>query len=140
MEVRPATKVVEKELARWAFGPHSMVAYMVPWLTDARPHLVAFEVREPVLMPGDRQSDELDVLLWPAGDPANATAIEVKRLRVDGTTLATEQIGGLPGLRHGANQVNGHVRRGFSRVYLAVFVQVDGRTFSGGYWTGGGLP
>ena len=125
---------------RWAFGQYSMVPMLAPWLTDKRPHLIAFEVRQPVLMPSDRQSDELDAMIWPTGDPSNAIVIEGKRLRVDGDTVVTHQIGGLSGIIEGAHQVRAHVQRGFSRVYLAVFVEVDSRTYSGGHWIGGGLP
>ena len=135
-----ATKVHEKELVRWAFGAYGMAPWLTPWLFGGVDHFGELGVGRPVLSGGERQSDELDVLFWPVDDVSHAIAIEVKRARLDGDTLVTTQIGGLKNLSHGAKQCMAHVARGFHTVYLAVFVQVDARRFSGGYWQGGMLP
>lgn len=140
MEARSATKVPEKELVKWAFGIGSPVPWLAPWLFEGANHVADFEVGLPVLASGDRRSDELDVLLWPIADPSQATVIEAKRVRVDASTSLTEQVGGLENVREGMEQCEAHFARGFRCVYLAAFVQVDARMFSGGYWQGGLLP
>jgi hypothetical protein len=140
MTTRSVTKVEEKELVRWAFGLHGMAPWLIPWLFGGVDHFAELEVGVPVLTRGQRQSDELDILFWPVDDVSRAIAIEVKLARIDGDTLATTQVGGLSNIRQGAKQCMAHVARGFHAVYLAVFVKVDARTFSGGYWQGGMLP
>ena len=140
MDAPSATKLVEKELMRWAFGPNSMVPLLVPWIFGDRPHLVALEVTQPVLIPADGKIGELDAMIWPVDDPTTVTVFEAKRIRVDADTLLTEQIGGLQGIREGVAQVRSHIQLGFARVYLALFVSVDSRGYSGGHWIGGGLP
>jgi hypothetical protein len=140
MDAPSATKLVEKELMRWAFGPNSMVPLLAPWLFGDRPHHGALEITQPVLAAAAGKTGELDAMIWPVGDPTAVTVLEAKRIRVDADTLLTEQIGGLQGIREGVAQVRAHIQLGFARVYLTLFVSVDSRKYSEGHWIGGGLP
>jgi hypothetical protein len=136
---RTATNIREQDLVQWAFLD-PIGRRQLGWLTDGEHCLIDFEVTAPVVIQRPRATNEIDVLLWPSADPSRATAIQAKKLRFDGSSLQTGQIGGLKGLRKGIRQALSHRKAGFHRTYLAVFVQVDAREFSGGSWIGCMLP
>ena len=104
------------------------------------PHRFAFEVGTPVIQAAKRQPAAADAVVWPMEDPSRAIAIEAKRLRVDESTIATEQVGGVSAIKKCFRQALGHYRTGFSQSYVMVLLQVDARVFSGGSFPAMMLP
>ena len=136
---RAVSGIEEGELVRWAFTYPGVSDLLWLSLGIKKPHRIAFHVTEPVVATADRQTGELDVMLWPSDSPSEAIAIECKRIKIDPETFDTEQPGKLHELRKGVRQANAQLRRGFHQVFLVVIIAVDGRHQSGGYWIGGEL-
>lgn len=134
-----AIDIDEQTLVRWAFAEGPAQRVLLPAVGVQGRCAIGFGVGAPVIESARRVTGELDVMLWPDGHPSLAVAIECKRLKIDSATMRTEQIGKLAEIRKAVHQANGHVRRGFHRVFLAVFAVVDARNMSGGTWLGGGL-
>lgn len=77
--------------------------------------------------PYNSRPGDIDVLLSDRKHPHMAVALECKKLRIRADTFNTGQIGGLKKAVQGFKQANGLFDLGFSRSYLALLIEVDGR-------------
>jgi hypothetical protein len=65
---------------------------------------IDFEVGSPVISSRERVTSEIDVVMWETESPSIATVFEAERIRVEPVVLVTGQMGGLAGLKQGAEQ------------------------------------
>ncbi len=78
---------------------------------------------------------DIDILVLPAGQPEQATAIQVKRFKVGSKAVRTGKPNRMADFKEGVRQANDLTRLGFSQVYLWVFVLIDTREQNGGRFT-----
>jgi len=78
-------------------------------------------------LPGSPEGD-IDLLLVPQGEPCQATAIQIKRVKISHGSFSKGKPNGLRGLRKGKRQANLLARLGFWQVYFYVLVVIDSRS------------
>jgi hypothetical protein len=128
-EFNNVTEVPEDELVRWLFHECPVREQIFEALELSRPSCVHRKVSQNDLSldygPGD-----VDLLLVPWNNAAEATAIECKRVKYQAKAVSTgiKSPNKLRDLRHGAQQANLLVLAGFHRVFLLVLIEVDART------------
>ena len=71
---------------------------------------------------------DVDALLLPAGEPGQAVAHQIKRVKVSANTFHTLRPGKLGDLRKLIHQGNATVALGFARVVRSVLLATDGRS------------
>ena len=82
---------------------------------------------------------DIDLLLVSPGRPEFSTAIQAKRVKVSGSSFATDAPNKLPELRKLKHQANPLARVGFWQVYCFVLVAVDSRSNNAGAFSYAGL-
>jgi hypothetical protein len=88
--------------------------------------------------PGSFEGDA-DLILFESGKPEIATAIEVKRIKIQASTFESGKPNKLREYPKAVEQANRLVAVGFAQVYLYIFVVVDSRTNNNGECTYDGL-
>lgn len=82
---------------------------------------------------------DVDLLLVPPNRPEHATAIQVKRVKVNGPSFATNSPNKLHEVKKLKFQANPLAKVGFWQVYCFVLVAVDSRSNNAGAFTYAGL-
>ena len=78
-------------------------------------------------LPGNPKGD-INVLLYRPGDPQDATAIQIKRIKVYHDAFTTGLPNKIGDFQKGVRQANLLAKLGFARIYLYVFIVVDSRS------------
>ena len=86
-------------------------------------------------VPGDITRGDIDILLCSPERPEQATAIQVKRVKVGPEAMRTGKPNKLPDLKKGVEQANRLAEIGFSQVYLYIFIVVDSREKNAGQYS-----
>ena len=89
-------------------------------------------------LPGNPEGD-IDILLCRRHHPEDATAIQVKRIKVNHDSFATGQPTKLGDFQKGVRQANLLSKMGFAQIYLYVFIVVDSRSQNNGEYSYEGL-
>lgn len=91
-----------------------------------------YRLTVPLVGASQHSSGDIDILLCPLDQPDQATAIEVKTVKIQASTFSGQKPNKLNKFGKGVQQANRLANRGFSQVYLFVLVAVDSREHNGG--------
>lgn len=127
MDAQNVTSIDEKPLAKWLFQGVPGARMLRREFRLVAASRVLFEVPTHEIVPGAHGPGDVDVLVADADYLQHAVAFEVKRVKVDAATFATNTPGKVAKLKQGVQQVNLLCELGFHRAYLLVVIVTDGR-------------
>jgi len=123
----PATDISEASSCRWLFAEPFARVRIDDALGIAPDSTTRFEVPTRDLCPDASGPGDIDVLICSERTPAEALAMEAKRINLTPASFDTKQPGKLHKLQRAVNQANLLAKIGFHRTFLAVVIATDAR-------------
>ncbi|MFL5766094.1 MAG: hypothetical protein ACJ77K_19270 [Bacteroidia bacterium] len=118
--------LTEHEIIKWVFENKFTQEYFIQQTTKLESVQYALEVQKPIIEFGQKPGD-VDILMWPKGQPNLAVAIECKRAKVSIAPDGKEKANRLSEITKGIRQAKQLRELGFHKSYLLIFILTDGQ-------------
>lgn len=118
--------VGEQAITQWLFRQPAPRSLLLSAL-GIQPHATLHAgVTTPLIEPSRSKPGDIDLVAFELMKPGEATAVEVKRVKVTTYSDRDDHVNKIRGLDKGVDQASALASLGFHRCYYAIVLQVDG--------------